>query len=318
MAKKVSSSEKKAASNPKKSSVKSDKNNILLNEVIECMTKSQLEISADSIKATGFDVSLAVIEVPNSNIRLERKFLSTSFTIKSIDNRKDIFGNPLNSHQPLWNCLCEAYRSNINFVFHTELAQIGIASDIDILKIENFCLKVGIGSFSRLSMESGFSISIIDKEKNFSNKWIDASVNLEKIRFVLMNYIFPEKDLENADEVEWNKSLEEYFSNYFATAYKGEKNRNKINMDIIVGSGKNEYGLELKLAKKLLVGTKSRDAMGQLLEYSKQFGKRIVVVILGDEKSENLPKITMLRDFAEDNGLNYYYMTPVKKQSRKK
>lgn len=300
----------------KKTVKKADKNTLLFEEISSCLGKGILELASDKIQNLGFDTSSGLLEV--GNVKLEKKLFSNFFNIECIDDSKDIFGTSIENHEILWKNLCHGWEANHKFIRNTQLAQIGIVTNLNKIKVGNFSLEIGIGfNLNQFSINGGYSIYLIDKEKDIYGKWIDSSVNLSKIQYVLSLYTFLEDDLENADEVKWNKSLEEHFRTYFITAYKGEKNRNKLNLDLIVGGGSNEYGLELKIAQKLLVGAKSRDASGQLIEYSKDFGKKIVLVILGNRKTEQEPKISMLKEFVQEFGLSYYYMAATKSKSKK-
>ena len=177
----------------------------------ERLIQRKKEIKKHELEAMGFEVSSKKIQIRNLNI--EKDIFFDVYNISVIDKNKDLDGNLITQNQNLLHrikVLWEAGKKEFPF---SELYNFNILPLIDEIKIGNILLS------NYLGIDKSYDISLIDKEKNIDNKWIDASVNMKRVLDVIMDFKYDKKMLELA-EVPLNKELELYFKNHFESVKK--------------------------------------------------------------------------------------------------
>ena len=107
-----------------------------------------------------------------------------------------------------------------------------------------------------------------------------------------------------------NKELEDHFRKYFENVKKGGRSL-KGDIDLLLGSNY-EYGIELKLAKKLLKSSDCDRAVGQIENYTKDFNKsNFMLIIAGDSEYEYEKNIKRVSAKAKECNCDYYYLKPI-------
>ncbi len=264
------------------------------------------EISSEELKSFKIDTNTNKIEIQGTNMLLKRNILNSDYEILPIDNKKDLFGNPLANHVELLKVLKTFWesKSGNNFLSDQYLLSGGIKTDLLKFEIGNFQLKrVHLVSLS--SINHGYDYDIADKERDIDGKWVDSTVNLMKIKIVLQNYIFPQKKLATIKEVEWNVDLEKHFRKYFVSAHK-KKTTGNYGPDLIIGGKK--FALELKLFKQIKDDlSNKRGAMIQIEEYKDDY-ESLMLVILGKEGDQQEKSVLDLKKKAEKEGVYFYFM----------
>jgi hypothetical protein len=266
----------------------------------ERLIQRKKEIKKHELEAMGFEVSSKKIQIRNLNI--EKDIFFDVYNISVIDKNKDLDGNLITQNQNLLHrikVLWEAGKKEFPF---SELYNFNILPLIDEIKIGNILLS------NYLGIDKSYDISLIDKEKNIDNKWIDASVNMKRVLDVIMDFKYDKKMLELA-EVPLNKELELYFKNHFESVKKSDTS-NKGLIDLTVGSGGNKIAIELKLSKKLKLANDSQKCRGQIEDYFKQFGKNLILVIAGLKSEMDDKYVTAATDKATSLGIKFYRMFP--------
>ena len=126
-----------------------------------------------------------------------------------------------------------------------------------------------------------------------------------------MNSFKIQKDVfDNLSEVQLNKELEDHFRKYFENVKKGGRSL-KGDIDLLLGSNY-EYGIELKLAKKLLQSSSCDRAVGQIENYTKDFNKsNFMLIIAGDSEYEYEKNIKRVSAKAKECNCDYYYLKPI-------
>ena len=133
----------------------------------ELLLKGKNEVVKTDLEILGIDTSSSKIEL--RNIKLEKNLLFGSFYISVIDKLKDLDGNLISQNNKLLqriHSLWEAGKTEIPFKELNELNIPSVASEIEIgnILLSNY-----------LGLDKSYDISIINREKNIDNKWLDNS-----------------------------------------------------------------------------------------------------------------------------------------------
>ena len=300
---------KKTASTSKAPVVaKKKKNNFdgLIEVITSKLWKGIDEISVDELKFLDIDTSENEIRIDNTNMILEKKFFQNSvYSISAIDKSRNLFGIPLADNEELLIGLQEAYERNggNGGISNVNLLKGFIKTDLFKFEVGNFQLDKAV-SFSITDLFSGgYNFKLKDQEKDAYGKWVDSSVDSNKVKYVLSLYKFSKRRLSTIKEVDWNAELEKHFREFFVTAHK----KNKYNADLAIGGKR--FGLELKLAKQISEDVqKKRSAMAQIEEYKDDF-EELMIIVLGSKDDKQERNISELEKKAKKEGIHFYYMT---------
>ncbi|MDD5571833.1 MAG: hypothetical protein PHD97_11855 [Bacteroidales bacterium] len=261
----------------------------------EMMISRKTTVSRNVLKSLDIDTSNSTQEF--GNILLKKDFFGDwSLSIKNDLN--DLDGNPISENKKLIQIIKAHYENKKNLKFQ-ELHNLNIWTPKTNIKIGNFV----IDSF--LSLNSSYTIELIDKNKNVDNLWIDKAINSDRIFSVINLFNISKSELDKMKELDLNKLLEDHFKLYFATVKKGGTS-NKGLIDLILGD--NVFGIELKLARELKNTGKAFLAIGQIDHYKEEFKNNFMMVIAGstDEKKEKSVQ-DLIKKLKETN-TSYYYM----------
>jgi hypothetical protein len=277
------------------------KENIKLIKIIqELLIQGKNEIKKKELESLGFDTSSRKFEI--RNIRIEKDILFDTFYLTVIDKHKDLDGNLISQNSKFIHrvhTLCEAGKKEFPF---SELNAFNILPLLSEIKIGNILLSNYFG------IDKSYNITIIDKEKNIDNKWLDASVTITRVMDVLMNFPYDKKMLELA-EVPLNKELEKYFKDHFESVKKSDTS-NKGLIDLTIGNEKNKIAIEIKLSRKLKQANNSQKCRGQIEDYHKQFGKNLILVIAGLKSEMEDKYVSTAIEKATSLGIKSYRMFP--------
>jgi hypothetical protein len=128
---------------------------------------------------------------------------------------KEIDGNPIIHNTKLIHrihSLWEAGKKEIKF---SELIKHNVFTSTSEIKIGNILLS------NYLGIDKSYDISLIDKEKNIEDKWLDSAVTMDRVIDILMDFHYGQKLLE-LPEVPLNKVLEVYFKEHFESVKKSD------------------------------------------------------------------------------------------------
>ena len=187
-----------------------------------------------------------------------------------------------------------------------ELQKLGIETINNSIKIGKNVLLV------KKWLLTGYEITFIDKKKDLYDKLLDSYVDIDEVFNVLINYKLTKSKYNKFNacrqsEVEWNKDLEKYFSNFFINVKRGNPNKS-IEIDLDIGKG--EIGIELKWADKINSKNNMSKTYGQIGVYSEDSNyKSLILVVAGTSKYEHN---SFILDIAErikkSYNCDYYYM----------
>lgn len=258
------------------------------------------EIKKAELETLGFDTSSKKFEV--RNMKLEKDIFFDTYYLSVIDENKDLDGNLISDNKNLLHrihVLWEAGKKEFPF---SELHALNIFPVANEIKVANILLS------NYLGIDKSYDISLLNKEKNIDNKWLDSSVNMTRVLDALMNFQYDKKMLGLA-EVPLNKVLETYFKEHFESVKKSDTS-NKGLIDLSVGNGANKIAMELKLSSKLKQANDSQKCRGQIEDYHKQFGKNLILVIAGLKSEMDDKYVSAATDKATSLGIRYYRMFP--------
>ncbi len=246
----------------------------------------------------GLDTSLKKFEL--GNFRVEKDGLFGLYTISVVDKQKDIYGNPISQNtefiyrvRSLW----EAGKKEIPF---SEVFSFDIITPASEIKFGNIQLS------NYLGLTKSYDISLIDKEKNIDNKWLDNSVNINRVMDALLNFHYDENLLALA-EVPLNKEIEKYFKEHFESVKKSDTS-NKGLIDLTIGNEKSKIAIELKLSRKIKLASESQKCRGQIEDYKKQFGSNLILVIAGEKSDRQEKYLQECIKKAEEIGIKYFFI----------
>jgi hypothetical protein len=266
----------------------------------ERLIQKKKEIMKSELETLGFDTSLKNFEV--RNIKIEKDLFFNTYFLSAIDKNKDLDGCLISQNTSLLHrihVLWEAGKKEFPF---SELHALNILPLVDEIKIGNILLS------NYLGIDKSYDISLINKEKNIDNKWLDRSVTMTRVLDVLMDFKYDNKMLELA-EVPLNKVLETYFKEHFESVKKSDAS-NKGLIDLSIGNGANKIAIELKLSRKLKQANDSQKCRGQIEDYYNQFGKNLILVVAGLKNEMDDKYVSASTEKATSLGIKYYRMFP--------
>ena len=268
------------------------------------------DISKDDLEDLGVDISKGTQKF--GNIEISNSFFG-GLEIRIIDSKKDLEGNLLSKNKDLLQKIKNTLNNGSNKINKDELREYGVFSIDDELVIGNVKLYEDtiLNLISSLvSSEKTYSIELIDEEKNAGGLWKDDLINKKNVLKVLNSFKIEKKEFDELTEVQLNKKLETHFRKYFENVKKGGRTL-KGEIDLLLGSN-NEYGIELKLAKKLLSSSSCDRAVGQIESYTDEFDEdNFMLVIAGDSEYEYEKNIKRVSAKAKDCDCDYYYLKPL-------
>jgi hypothetical protein len=276
---------------------------LLIHKSISDITKDDLEdIGIDSSKSSQV---FGNVEITNSFI--------WGLKIKIVDPKKDLEGNLLSKNKDLLQKIKNTTHNGKYEINQEELREYGVFNIEDELIIDNIKLYEEplsnlISSF--VSNVKTYKIELIDGDKNAGGQWKDDLINKKNVLKVLNSFKIEKNEFDDLTEVQLNKKLEDHFRKYFENVKKGGRAL-KGEIDLLLGS-KLEYGIELKLAKKLTVSSSCDRAVGQIENYTEEFdGGNFMLVIAGDSEYEYHKNIKRVQTKAKDCDCDYYYLKPI-------
>ena len=188
-------------------------------------------------------------------------------------------------------------------ILFSEVYACDIITKTSEIKIGNILLSNYLG-FSK-----AYDITLIDKEKNIDNKWLDNSVTMNRIIDVLLKFNYNDQLLQLA-EVPLNKEIEKHFKEHFESVKKSDVS-NKGLIDLSIGNDKNKVAIELKLSRKLKLANESQKCRGQIEDYKNQFGSNLILVIAGEKKDRQEKYLQECIKKAEGLGIKYFFIESV-------
>ena len=266
----------------------------------ERLIQNKKEIKKAELDTLGFDTSLKKFEV--RNIKLEKDIFFDTYYLSVIDKNKDLDGNLISENKSLLHRIHVLWEGGKKEFPFTELHALNILPLANEIKIGNILLS------NYLGIDKSYDISLINKEKNIDNKWLDSSVTMTRVLDALMNFQYDKKMVELA-EVPLNKVLETYFKEHFESVKKSDTS-NKGLIDLAIGNGANKIAIELKLSKKLKQANDSQKCRGQIEDYHKQFGKNLILVVAGLKNEMDDKYVSAATDKATSLGIKFYRMFP--------
>lgn len=277
---------------------KSKENTKAIKAIQELHLNGKSEVGKNDLEKLGIETSSSKIEL--RNIKLEKNLLFDSFNISVIDKLKDLDGNLISQNVKLLqriHSLYEAGKTEIPFI---DLYKLNIPSVASEIKIGNILLS------NYLGIDRSYDISVINREKNIDNKWLDKSVSINRVMDVLVDFHYDKKMLELA-EVPLNKELEIFFKEYFESVKKSDTS-NKGLIDLTIGNEKNKVAIELKLSRKIKLANESQKCRGQIEDYKQQFGSNLILVIAGEKSDKQEKYLQECIKKAEILGIKSFYM----------
>jgi len=254
-------------------------------------------IEKDELIKLGIDLSCDKLKLRNIEIK---KDLFGMWSISIIDKKADLDGNMISENNKLLKRIQNLYESGETTISFTDLiSEFNIYTTATDLNIGNF----NLNSLLRLSV---YDISLIDKNKNISGKWIDKSVDNKKVKEVLLKFNFTSKMLK-LSEVQLNKELETHFKQYFETVKKGDSTNQGL-VDLNIGNG--QYVIELKLSREAKKSDQADRAVGQVERYKEHFSDKFMLVIFGEESDRSEKCINLISKKVKDSRGIYQYITP--------
>ena len=268
------------------------------------------EITKDDLDGIGIDISKGTQKF--GNIEISDSFFG-GLEIKIIDSKKDLEGNLLTKNKDLLQKIKNTLSNGSYEINQEELKEYGVFS-IDVeLVIGN--VKLYDQSLSNLissifSSVKYYTIELIDEDRNAGGLWKDDLITKKNVLKVLNSFKIQKDVFDSLLEVPLNKELEDHFRKYFENVKKGGRSL-KGDIDLLLGSNY-EYGIELKLAKKLLKSSDCDRAVGQIENYTKDFNKsNFMLIIAGDSEYEYEKNIKRVSAKAKECNCDYYYLKPI-------
>jgi len=259
------------------------------------LLSGKVTIPNDQLVSLGVDTTISRQEF--RNIILDKDFLG--FWNLSVKNSlNDLDGNPIAENKKLLQIIKAHYENGKNLKYQ-ELHNLNIWTPKINFKIGNFVLDCF------LSLNSSYTIGLIDSNKNVDNLWIDRVIDNDKILFVINKFSISKNELEKLKELDLNKMLELHFKQYFATVKKGGTS-NKGLIDLILGD--NVFGIELKLARELKKSDQADRAKGQIDRYKEEFKSNFMMVIAGSPEEKKEKNVQDLIRKIKETNTSFYYL----------
>lgn len=261
----------------------------------EMIIKGKTNIKLDLLKNLEIDESISSQEF--GNIILKKDFWG-DWVISIKNELNDLDGNPISENKKLIQIIKAHYENGKSIKFQ-EFWNLNIWTPKQTLNISNFRLD------SFLSLNSSYTIELIDSNKNVDNLWIDKAINSDRIFEVINKFNVTKNELETMKELDLNKLLENHFKHYFALVKKGGTS-NKGLIDLILGDS--IYGIELKLARELKKSDQADRANGQIERYKEQFKNNFMMLITGTSEEKKDKSVQNLLKKLKDTKTAYYYL----------
>ena len=131
----------------------------------ELLLKGKNEVEKTDLQRLGFDTSTSKIEL--RNIKLEKNILFGSFYISLIDKLKDLDGNLISQNNKLFQRIHSLWQAGKTEITFQELNNHNIPAIASEIEIGNVLLS------NYLGLDKSYDITLINKEKNIDNKWLD-------------------------------------------------------------------------------------------------------------------------------------------------
>jgi hypothetical protein len=300
MAKKVSKTTTKTPLKVESSKTKFDENKFL-KTILGIHQKGQTDITTADLIDFGVENPSNTIKI--ANVKLEKQFLMSKYTITCNDDTKDLLGNKLSEHDGLFDLLKDLWLGGKTQVTCPQLQKLHISGDgTTTIKLKNFKLSIPMIS----AVHIAYNISMVDSEKDVDNKYIDSAVTVERVTDCLRDYTLTLTKLKKISEVDLNKELELHLKHYFTSVKKSETS-NKGLIDLSIGKGK-VVG-ELKLARELKKNDQRDRAWGQIDRYREQFSDNFLFVVVGEADDVHEDNIKALRSKLLKSDGHFHYIT---------
>jgi hypothetical protein len=268
------------------------------------------DITKDDLEEIGIDVTKGTQKF--GNIQISNSFFG-GLEIEIIDRKKDLEGNLLSKNKDLLQKIKNTLSNGIYKINKEELKEYGVFSIDDELVIGNVKLyEDTITNFlsSLVSSVKTYTIELIDESKNAGGLLKDDLINKKNVLKVLNSFKIEKDVFDTLSEVQLNKELEDHFRKTFENVKRGGRSL-KGDIDLLLGSNY-EYGVELKLAKKLLSSSSCDRAVGQIENYTEEFDEgNFMLVIAGHSEFEYEKNIKRVSEKAKACNCDYYYLKPL-------
>jgi hypothetical protein len=264
--------------------------------------KKVSEIKFADLKQLGFDTSINKHVI--GNIKLERDSLFNTYHLSIVDQNQDLDGNPICENSKLMRKILLHWEDGRREIEFSELIDLNIFTPATEIKIGNILLSNYFG------IDSTYDITLIDKEKNIDNKWIDSAVTMRRVIDVLMKFPMDYSKLQ-LSELSLNKELENFFKKYFVSIKKSDPS-NKGLIDLTIGNDKTKIAIELKLARKIKLAAESQKCRGQIEDYKKQFGSNLILVITGEREDRQEKYLQECVKKSESIGIKSVFLEAIK------
>lgn len=255
--------------------------------------KSQVKV--DLLKSLEIDTTNSPQEF--GNIMLKKDFFG-DWVLSVINELNDLDGNPITENKKLLQIVKAHYENGKSIKFQ-EFWNLNIWTPKQTILIGNFRLN------SFLSLNSSYTIELIDSNKNVDNLWIDEAINIDRIFQVINLFDISQKILNSIKELELNKLLENHFKQYFATVKKGGSS-NKGLIDLILGD--NTFGIELKLARELRKTDQADRAKGQVDRYKEEFRNNFMILIAGAPEEKREKSVQDFINKLKESRTSFYFI----------
>lgn len=259
------------------------------------------EYSKVEIERGGFDINLKKFEI--GNIKVEKDSIFGFYSISIIDKQKDIYGKFINENIAFIHKIRSLWEAGKRQILFSEVYACDIITKTSEIKIGNILLSNYLG-FSK-----SYDISLVDKEKNIDNKWLDIAVTMNRTIDVLLKFNYNDQLLQLA-EVPLNKEIDKHFKEHFESVKKSDVS-NKGLIDLSIGNDKNKVAIELKLSRKLKLANESQKCRGQIEDYKNQFGSNLILVIAGEKKDRQEKYLQECIKKTESLGIKYFFIEAV-------
>lgn len=164
----------------------------------ELLLQGKKEIKKSELESLGIDTSLKKFEI--LNIKFEKDLFFDKYYISVIDKLKDLDGNLIRENNKLSHRIHSLWEAGKKEILFKDLYSLNIPTIASEIKIGNVLLSNYMG------IDKSYDITLINKEKNIDNKWLDSSVTRARVLDVLIEFSYDNKMLELA-EVPLNKEL---------------------------------------------------------------------------------------------------------------
>lgn len=264
----------------------------------QLLIERKKDYTKSDIEKGGLDTSLKKFEL--GNFRVEKDSFFGLYTISVIDKQKDIYGNPISQKSEFIHRVRSLWETGKKEIPFSEVFSFDIITPASEIRIGNILLS------NYLGLTKSYDISLIDKEKNIDNKWLNNAVTINRVMDALLNFHYDENLLALA-EVPLNKEIEKYFKEHFESVKKSDTS-NKGLIDLTIGNEKSKIAIELKLSRKIKLASESQKCRGQIEDYKKQFGSNLILVIAGEKTDRQEKYLQECIKKAEELGIKCFFI----------